>query len=82
MVLSFTQMFGQVEVDGGAHRLAPSPNWLHARTAAGSVSAALCVRAAATLIGEGLRLRSGHFAFARPAAGALRATPALVRRGR
>lgn len=79
---SFSEALAQVVLNDGAYALALPSEWSHGETAAGSISAALCVYAADAATEKGLRLRSGHFAFAGPATGTLRATPRIVRRGR
>jgi acyl-CoA thioesterase len=56
--------------------------WLQGRTAYGGLSAAFALATAKSAYGDLLPLRSAQIAFVGPLAGAVAATPALLRRGK
>jgi acyl-CoA thioesterase len=60
----------------------PPADWRQGRTLYGGLTAALCTAAGRRAAGAAVPLRSVQIAFIAPAAGRLRVTPTLLRRGR
>jgi len=63
-------------------RITLPDDWLQGRTAYGGLSAALCVEAAGRAVPGLPPLRSAQFAFIGPAAGELKMSPSVLRRGK
>jgi acyl-CoA thioesterase len=79
---AFTDLLTETHRDGEAWVSHVTDDWRQGRTLYGGLSAALCLNAALEAFADLPPLRSAQFAFVGPAAGEVRAVPALLRQGK
>lgn len=79
---TFSELIHGITAQDGAAVGAIPESWRQGRTTYGGLTAALCVDAALRVLPDLPPLRSAQFAFIGPAAGVVRATPAVLRQGK
>ena len=80
--MELAEVLAGVDDGDGGYAVQPPDDWRQGRTLYGGLTAGLCAHAAQRAIGPPAPLRSLQVAFVAPAAGRVRAVPALLRQGR